>query len=215
LGLTGIASLDHLINPVKRNWLVEVYGEEESVRITYHHIIAESSKHGLVAVAHIQEFGGLNPYLLARLARMKGGLIENIVVSRAFRLRDVANLIMNAVKQGAETIVVVNPYLYSPRKWTSYSLLTPVTAALRRASREAQVIVANESTKFGRRELPEGGNFHHHTVHVIVRLGRIRGGILARLIKHPAKRTPAYAMVSWVEVQPLINNINNLYNYIT
>ncbi len=195
MGITGLPSLDYVVEPLRRSWILEFYGGEETIRLVYHHVIAEASRHGRVAVVHVQEFGGLNPYLIMRLARVKGGVVDNIIVSRAFRLRDVPRLILEALKVNPETIVVVDPYLYAPKTWISYHRLTPITGALREASKNARVVVANRVTRFGSGWLPEGGGFHHHTVHVIVRLQPVRKGVLAILVKHPSKRVPLKSII--------------------
>ena len=210
--LTGIDGLDRLVSPLRRGWIVEFYGGEATLRLVYHRAIAEASRRGRVAVVHVQEFGGLNPYLLSRLARIAGGSVDNIVVSRAFRLGDVAGLIRRAVETGAETIVVVDPYLYAPRSWRGYARLSPITAALREAAARATVVVANRATRYGSHWLPEGGGFHHHSVHVMVRLQPARRGVLAVLVKHPWKKAPRMTLVpssevvglSWVGRRPLL-----------
>lgn len=200
MSLTGLPSLDALIEPLQWNWIVEFYGSERSVRIVYHHVVAEATRYGRVAVVHIQEFGGLNPYLIARLAKVRRSSPENVLVARGFRLRDVPRLIDEAVDTGARTLVVVDPYLYAPRDWRMYSLLNRITGALRRASEKARVVVANRATRFNSGFLPEGGNYHHHSVHVIVRLDPSRRGLIASLLKHPGKRVPLRTLVHLAEV---------------
>lgn len=200
MGLTGLPSLDTLIEPLARGWIVEFYGYESGVRLVYHHVVAEAARHGRVAVVHIQEFGGLNPYLIARLARVRRSDPGNILVARGFRLRDVPRLIEEAFETGAETIVVVDPYLYAPRSWRLYDLLSSITGALRRASAKARIVVANRATKFNSGFLPEGGNYHHHSVHVIVRLDPSRRGLIASLLKHPGKRVPRRSLVHMAEL---------------
>lgn len=212
MGVTGLPSLDTLLEPLRRGWIVEFYGYEGGVRLVYHHAVAEAARRGMVAVVHVQEFGGLNPYLLTRLSKIRGSDPENILVARGFRLADVPRLVDDAVETGAETIVVVDPYLYAPRSWRMYSLLTRVTAAIRRAAGRARVVVANRATRFNKGYLPEGGSFHHHSIHVIVRLDPSRRGVLATLVKHPARRVPARSLIHnaelvvagrWVGQRPL------------
>ncbi len=198
--VTGVPSLDNLVQPVPESgWVVEFYGERRLAGLVGHHAIAEAARRGLVAVVHVQEFGGLDPFLVQRLARARGASVDNILVARAFRLVDVPKLLADAVETGAKTIVVVDPYLYSPATPIAYDRLTPLTAALRRAAGDALVVVVNRHSKFGRWR-PEGGNFHHHSVHVMVRLHTGSRGVLAELVKHPAKRVPERRHVSWQEL---------------
>ncbi|MEB3760133.1 MAG: DNA recombination/repair protein RecA [Desulfurococcales archaeon] len=200
--LTGVPSLDYLIGPVRPGWIVELYGWEQGVRLVLHHAIAEASKRGPVTVVHVQEFGGLDPYLLRRLVRFRRGYEDNILVARAFRLQDVPGLIREAVSTGSHTIIVSNPYLYAPRSWTSYDKLTPITSALKEASlHDRYVLVFNQSTRMGKGKFPEGGQFHHHTVHVIVRLVARARGLYATLVKHVARPVPRSITVPMSELE--------------
>ncbi|WP_131160410.1 hypothetical protein [Aeropyrum pernix] len=190
--VTGVPSLDRLLSPVPSSgWVVEVYGG--AARLLAHSAVAEASRRGRVAVVNVQDFGGFDPYLAARLSRMRGGDPGNILFARAFRLHDVASLVLEASSTGAGTVVVVDPFRFAPRTPLAYSLLTRITGALRAAARRSMVFVANRVTQFGRAR-PEGGHFHHHSVHVIARAEWRGRGVFATLLKHPAKPVPQAAL---------------------
>ena len=201
-GPTGIPSLDTLLRPVQEGWIVEAYGDGEPVSLVMHHSLASLSRGGTVALVNVQDFGGVNPYLVRRLSKLYGGSPERVLLVRAFRLRDVPAAVEAALAEGPAALVVNNPYLYAPRSPSKYSLLTPVTAALRRAAQRVRVVlVFNRPTRLGPRGMaPEGGNFHHHSVHVIVRLRRARRGVYAELVKHPHSRVPRHTFIPWPEL---------------
>ena len=196
--VTGIPLVDSLLDPVPpRGWIVEFYGGAS--RLLAHHAIAEAASRGRVAVVHVQDFGGLDPYLLGLLARARGASVDEVRVARAFRLQDVPGLVREAAATRAETIVVVDPYRFAPRSPTGYQKLTPITAALRAAAGRALVVVANRVSQYGWRS-PEGGSFHHHSVHVAL-WARVRGrSLLLDLVKHPAKPTPRRRLVPLASV---------------
>ncbi|MCE4624545.1 MAG: DNA recombination/repair protein RecA [Desulfurococcales archaeon] len=196
--IVGIPSIDFVVSPTpSKGWIIELYGS--AAMLLAHHAIAEAAGRGLVAVVHVQDFGGFDPYLVRRLARARGVSVDNVLIARAFRLQDVAPLVEEASRTGARTVVVIDPYHYTPRSPRDYWRLTPITAALRNAARRALVVVANRVGKYGRL-LPEGGNFHHHSVHVIVRAWETGRGVMLELVKHPYKPAPRRALATWAEV---------------
>ncbi len=200
-GVTGLPGLDALVGPVPWWWIVEFYGDRRVTGLVAHHAAAEASRRGTVVVVVVQDFGGFDPYLARRLAKRKRGSPDSILVTRAFRLTDVPDAVEEALFHAPEAIVIVDPYLYAPRSPHGYQALTPVTSAIRRASQHARVVVANRATRYGRGVSPEGGGFHHHTVHVLVRLRESRRGVQATLVKHPGRPVPRHALVPYTELE--------------
>ncbi len=179
--------IDELINPVFRGWIVEYFGDWEVVSLLMHRVIAANSVGGGVAVILVQDFGGFNPYLVRRLCRAFGTDFGKVAVSRAFKHEDVLAVMDVALREGFSKVVVSNPYLHLPSKPEAYWRATPLTARLRAlAQGGAEVAVFNRISRFGRLR-PEGGNFHHHSTQVMVRLARGRVGVRVDLIKHPFK----------------------------
>ncbi len=183
-----VERLDGLLQPLPRAWSVEFYGEKRVLHGLLHRVVACRARYGPVAVALVQEFGGLDPYEVRRHARALGSSVDRVYVARAFRLEAVPGLI-DSVPATTSTVVVVDPYLYSPLSPTSYDKLTPVTAAIRRAvARGVNVVVFNSPSRFGSGLRPEGGHFHHHSIHVIARVSRCgRRRLHVELVKHPHK----------------------------
>jgi len=198
-GVTGIPGLDRLVHPAPPGWIVEFYGDWRLVDLIAHHAAAQAAARGKTVIVHVQEFGGLNPYLLARLARARRGTPDNILIARAFRAADIPRLVGEAARLGADTIIVYDPYLYTPRDPARHHTLTPITAAIRGAAQHAtRILLFNRHTPQGRR--PRGGHYHHHTTHIITRITRWSKGIAATLIKHPARATPATARIRMAEL---------------
>lgn len=178
--------LDDLLQPLPRTWSVEFYGDGRLLRGLLHRVAACRARYGPVAVALVQEFEGLDPYEVRRHARALGSSVDRVYVARAFRLEAVPGLI-DSVPATTSTVVVVDPYLYSPLSPEGYSDLAPVTAAIRRAvARGVNVVVFNSPTRFGTGYRPEGGSFHHHSIHVIARVSRCgKRRLYVELVKHP------------------------------
>ncbi len=188
---TGIPQLDSVVGEVPDGWIVEYYGDWGVVNALMHRVIALTAvEFGGVAVVLTQEFGGLNPYLIVRLAKFFGGgreVLEKVFVARAFKLEDTVALLEEAVEARPGRVVIVDPYLHLSSDPRTYWRATPITGYLRAfAASGSEVTVFNRVSKFGAR-LPEGGNFHHHSVHVLVSLTRLGRSVRAELIKHPLK----------------------------
>jgi len=200
LEITCSRAIDAFVGDLRRPWALEFYGNPRIVQSLMHRSIACLSRKGRVAVALIQEFGGLDPYLIGRYARMLGSTTRNILVARAFKLESVPHL-LSTLPEGTGHLVVVNPYLYAPDSPLDYHLLTPVSASIKKALDSGlNVLVFNTPTRYGGGYLPEGGNLHHHLLQVIVKVGRCRRtGILLETVKH-AFRPPSRACVSFAEV---------------
>ena len=212
--ITCTSSVDGLLSPLPTPWMAEFYGNQSLLHPLLHRSIACLSREGVVAVALVQEFGGLDAPLLSRYARALGGSVGNVIVSRAFKLESVPAL-LDTVPPEARSVVAVDPYLYAPTDPKKYWEATPVTAGLRRlvAERGLNLLVFNRPTRLGGRGLlPEGGNFHHHTPHALVRVTPCPGGggVRMTLVKHAWRKTPLEACVkpwevsvSWAAQSPL------------
>jgi len=189
LGITGIYLLDNLIGSIPRYWILEFYGDESIVNSLLHYITAYRSKFGRVLVLLNKDFGGLDPYTVMRLTRILNGDSLKIDVGRGFRFTDTIKLLREARgSKSYDSIVIGYPYFHMPRGFKGYSSATEVTGLSRELSLEdIRVFLFNQVSHMGV-WMPEGGNYHHHSVHVIVRVDRARGGrVKARIIKHPAK----------------------------
>ncbi len=185
--LTGVYEVDVLIGETPRDWIVEFYGDHRAIHPLLHQTAAYQSRRSDVLLVHSMEFGGLDPYLLYRLARRSGGSIDRIHVSRGFRLNDVAGTLESIDPLGYGVVILAYPYRYIPGNPAAYMEASRITGLVKKLSLNHRVIVFNEVAKNGG-YYPDGGSLHHHTVHVIVGLWMRHGGrITARLFKHPSK----------------------------
>ncbi|MCE4606128.1 MAG: hypothetical protein F7B59_02200 [Desulfurococcales archaeon] len=189
MGLTGIYPLDSLIGSIPRYWILEFYGEESVVSSLLHYITAYRSRFGSVLVLLNKDFGGLDPYTVMRLTRILNGDSLKIDVGRGFRFSDTVKLLRKAGNsKDYDSLVIGYPYFHMPRGLKGYSKATEVTGLARELSMEdIRVFLFNHVSHMGV-WMPEGGNYHHHSIHVIVRVDKVRGErIRARIIKHPSK----------------------------
>jgi len=191
--------LDRFIAPLPDSWAVEFYGAENLVSIMMHRIAACRARRGDVAVALVQDFGGLNPYMLRYFTKVLGSSLDRITVSRAFRLEDVPAL-LKSVPPWVDTVLVRTPFLFSPQSPLEYSKVTPIVAAMKKlVDSGIRVVVFNTVSKFGK-FLPEGGNYHHHVMHAVIRLWNIdRKRFGAEIVKH-AWRAPGMTVLPKSEV---------------
>jgi len=189
LGVTGICVVDSMIGMVPRNWIIEFYGDENTVNPVLHYVTAYRSRFGRVLVLLNKDFGGLDPYTVTRLARILGGDSLRIDVGRGFRFSDTIEMLGEAGgMEGYDSVMLVYPYYHMPRGLKGYSLATRVTGLARElAVNGHRVFLFNTVSRMGG-WMPEGGHYHHHSVHVIVRVDRLRNGrIGVRLVKHPSR----------------------------
>ncbi|MDP8003466.1 MAG: hypothetical protein ACP5I6_05510 [Caldisphaera sp.] len=197
---TNIIPLDRLLDPIDEGKSFEIYGTWRAVLSIAHKTIASLSKYGRVGVIYIQDFGYLDPYLIHKHADMIGGNFDDIYISRAFRRDEIADLINSVKHIGIKSLVIIDPYLFSPQSYLNYSILTPITGSLKELlSYGITVSIFNRETSLGR-YLPEGGKFHHHELHAIIKINPYRNGFQAVLIKHYAKRTPIASFISIKEL---------------
>lgn len=184
--LTGLTQLDELVNPLYRHWIVELYGDQQVVLRILHYMVAYRSSVDKVYVLLNIEFGGLDTLYMVRLCRIFNCRLDNIYVSRAFRLDDTARVLEDLADLSSSLVLLVYPYSYVPVDPSRYHEATRITGLVSKIATRNQVVLFNATTRHGR-YMPEGGSFHHHIVKVIVRLARRGGSIIAELIKHPAK----------------------------
>ncbi|MGB9784227.1 MAG: hypothetical protein ACP5I2_01570 [Fervidicoccaceae archaeon] len=186
---TGITSIDYLVGCLQRGIIAEIYGDPDLLFPASY--IATASLHckGGAVLGIVQE----NPlnydlYAVRTALRSMKCSEDGLLVSRAFRIEDAVDMIREAMNLPQESLIVFDPYAHSPNLPREYTRLSPLTAVIRSAAgRGKRVVLFNRVTKFGR-FLPEGGNMHHHSVTVIVKLEKSgRRSYRATLIKHPTK----------------------------
>lgn len=192
---TGVDGLDRLLGGgIEERSLTEFYSP--SVRIVgllYHRIAVLASARGRTLAVHVQDFGGLDPYLLRSTARRLGvdwqTVEENLRVARAFKLEDALDLLSRARAEGSDLALVFDPYLHVD--WREAWTATRLTQAIRGLAADGTVILFNRCSLDGRGWSPLGGTYHAHSVHAAVRLDPRPGGLVrATLVKHPS-RPPA------------------------
>lgn len=189
---TGVDGLDRLLGGgVEERSLTEFYSPSlRIVSLLYHRIAVLASTRGRTLAIHVQDFGGLDPYLLRSMARRLGvgwrSVEENLRVARAFKLEDALDLLLRAWGEEVEFALVFDPYLHV--EWREAWTATRLTQLLRRLSLDGTVISFNRCSLDGRGWSPLGGTYHAHSVHVAVRLDpRPRGLVRATLVKHPSR----------------------------
>ncbi len=192
---TGVEGLDRLLGGgLEENSLTEFYSPSlRIVGLLYHRIAVLASAGGRTLAVHVQDFGGLDPYLLRSLARRLGvdwqAVEENLRVARAFKLEDALDLLSRASREDSEFVLVFDPYLHVD--WREAWTATPVTQLLRRLAADRTVASFNRCSLDGRGWSPLGGTYHAHSVHAVVRLDpHSKGAVRATLVKHPS-RPPA------------------------
>jgi len=185
--ITGIKQLDELIYPFDTRWVLEFYGEPKLVLQIAHYIMAYKSIERTLYVLLNLEFGGLDTLYLIKLCRIFNCNLDNIVVSRAFKLSDTAKALEELSSTKDLLILLIFPYNYLPKNPLEYTEATRITGLILKTALFNQVILFNTVTKFGSHR-PEGGSFHHHAVKVAVKLIRQGDVVIAELTKHPVKK---------------------------
>jgi hypothetical protein len=188
--VTGITELDELMGYIPSDWLVEFYGDWKIVNILLHRMVILNAKGG-VLVAYTQKHVGLDPSLLKKLSRRleKTWSKGDVLLARAFKVEDTIELLSKISMASQKRVFVVDPYLHIPRTPEKYYVATKVTAGLRKIARAGkEVAIFNRISRYGYLR-PEGGNYHHHSIHVMIRLWPTKYGVRATLIKHPLKTT--------------------------
>lgn len=184
--LTGLKHVDELLSPISKEWIVEFYGDPYLVSRLMHYVMAYRSRNDVVYVLFNQEFGGLDTLYFVKLCRMLDCRLENIVVSRSFRLNDTISALESLLKVENTVILLLYPYNYLPKDPVFYTEATRITGLISKLALSNQVLLFNTVSKYGRK-MPEGGSLHHHLVKVIVRVERSGRTMHFKLVKHPVK----------------------------
>jgi hypothetical protein len=174
---TGVDGLDRFVAGFS---LAEIYGEWNTVNNLFHTVLSQTGGDVILT----QKFGGLDPYLISRMSAARFSR-PRIRLIRAFSTKDTIESLNQCVGEVKEPLFVIDPYLYSPKTWREYSELTPLTAALRDASKSRNVMVFNRITRFGSLS-PEGGMFHASSIPVLIRVESLRRTLRFTVVKHPA-----------------------------
>jgi len=185
--LTGITQLDELINPLRKDWIVEFYGEPGIVLPIMHYTLAYRSSNDTVYVVLNIEFGGIDTLYLVKLCRIFNCRLDNILISRSFNLDTTISILEELLNVSNSLIILVYPYNYLPKDPVKYSEATRITGIINKISFSNQVLLFNTISKHGYYR-PEGGSLHHHLVKVIVKLTTRGKLIVADLVKHPVKQ---------------------------
>ncbi|MEM0355625.1 MAG: hypothetical protein QXT88_01915 [Desulfurococcaceae archaeon] len=186
IGITGFELIDELLTPLPNNWIIEFYGDEFLVNYFFHTTLAFNSLWRRVYAVIVREYGGLDPGLLAKLCRIYGCTLTNIMVARAFRIEDLVNILKNTIDSSGNLIAILYPYSYLPNNPSSYWKATLITGLIHSLSSRNQVVLFNTVSKFGN-YMSEGGSMHHHIVKIMVKLWRRRDLCYAKLVKHSGK----------------------------
>lgn len=185
-GITGFELIDELLLPLPSNWSVEFYGDEFLVDYFFHTTLAYNSGWRRVYAVIVREYGGLDPGLLAKLCRIYNCSLTNIMVARAFRVEDLVNILKNPMDSYGNLVAILYPYSYLPSNPSSYWKATMITGLIHSLSLRNQVVLFNNTSRFGN-HMPEGGSMHHHVVKIIVKLWRKRDLCYAKLVKHSGR----------------------------
>lgn len=186
---TGISSIDCLVGCLQKGIVAEIYGDFDLLlQISY---IATASFHcrGGAILGIVQEdLLNYDLYAVRTALRAMECSEEGLLISRAFRIEDAVDMIREAIELPQDNLIIFDPYANAPNLPRDYTKLTPLTAAIRSAAvKGKRVVLFNRITKFGK-FLPEGGNLHHHSATIIVKVERNgRRSYRVTLIKHPTK----------------------------
>ncbi len=184
--LLGIKPLDELVNPTRRDWVVELYGDPRIILLLAHNIVVHRSLFGEVYLVLNIEFGGIDTLYLIKICRIRDCDLSRVFISRAFRTQDTVEILRSLEGSRNRSVILVLPYNYLPQDPEKYYEATKITGLINKISLSNTVIILNTITRFGSRN-PEGGSLHHHLVKIILRIIEKDQWIIAELIKHPAK----------------------------
>lgn len=188
MAVIGFDPIDRLIEPVARNWPIELYGDYATTSYVLHIALTHRSRYERVYLLVAQEFGGIKTDLISRFCRLYGCCLSNIMVARTFSNREVIEKLSELGSWDGESILVAYPYSYLTKNPKTYWEATTISGLLMKLSQKNSVIIFNTITKFGEAS-PEGGSMHHHVVKVMVKLMRSGRRVYAKLVKHPSKPT--------------------------
>lgn len=188
--VTGFWFIDRFFERVSWAGVFEFFsGNSGLLELVFHHAVSVSSVYGQVYVVLVREFGGLDPYFVLRLIRMRRGDPDNVFVARCFRVGDVEavleDLLENNVSSKASA-VIYTPYSFVRGGLAGYLDSSRVTGLIHKLkNRGYRVILFNEVSRDGYYR-PMGGSFHHHVADIVLRLEvkDRRWGYLV-VVKHP------------------------------
>lgn len=194
--ISGVWAIDRLLEPLRREWVVEFFGDRRLTSYLMHHLAAFNGGRGPVYLVLAQEFGGLRTDLISTLCRVYGCVPSNVMVARAFSNDDVKDALRRLVGDGLEegVAVVAYPYNYLPKSPEGYYEASEISGLIMKAALRHRLTILNTVTKFGD-FMPEGGSLHHHIVKVIVKVFMRGGRVVAEVVKHPARREGARAYI--------------------
>jgi len=195
LGSSCVEVLDSLIDPLEVGWIVEFYGGLDIIYMLAYRSIACLSRRRDVYVYINQFFGGLDPFLLSRFSKSLGGDLSRIYFSRGFRLEDFESFFRSSLIDS--DLVIIDPYLHADPNIRGFEIYTKIASWIRRLSTNGNVFIFNRVSRYGGYK-PEGGSFHHHSIHILLKIWKgIVGvlGVYCELVKHPAK-PPIRVMIS-------------------
>jgi hypothetical protein len=195
--LSCVEAIDRLIDPLEVGWFVEFYGNWDLIYMLAHRSIVCLSSRGDVYVYVNQLFGGLDPFMLSRFSKILGGDLSRIYFSRGLRLEDLESFSQSSSLDG--DLVIIDPYLHADPHSMGFEIYTKITSWIRRLGISGNIVIFNRISRWGAYK-PEGGGFHHHSVHILVRLWKGVSGLYCELVKHPAK-PPSRASTALEELE--------------
>lgn len=202
---TGVEELDRLLGGgIEESSLTEFYSPDLRVlSLLYHRMAVLAAQVGRVLALHMQDFGGLDPYLLRSMARrlqIPWDVVEShLKLARAFKLEDAVNLLAKAQGESADFALVFDPYMHWD--WRRGWLATTMTWLLKSLTQDRTVVTFNRALEG--RWSPLGGSYHAHSVHALIRLEASRRSLVrAILVKHPSL-PPGAAWFSLAELEGL------------
>ncbi len=175
---TGIPDLDELLGGgIEENSLTEFYSPSFRVlRLLYHRLILSLVRVGVISI-HVQEFSGLDPYLLRSMAKrleVDWNLVEaNFRIARGFKVEDVLALVDAAAHLSVPVVLVFDPFLHGGDPHLSWKIRSLIE--------RATVVSINRGSAH-----PRGGRYHSHTVHTLIRMSPLGEAVRIELVKHPS-----------------------------
>jgi len=187
---TRIRALDNLLGGgVEENSFTEFYSPDNRLlSLLCHRLAVLAAEKGKTLLLYVQEFGGLDPYLLRAMAErlfVPWDLVDsNLRIARAFKFEDALELVSSAVKEDSRFLLVFDPYLHV--EFHDLRDASRLTWLMKLPSADRTVILFNRPIK--EKFSPLGGSYHAHSVHILLRLDPVgrRGTVKIRLVKHPS-----------------------------
>lgn len=192
---TGIRGIDFLLGCINTNVILEIYGDFSLSMIASYTLASSWACRGktLLLISQ-QDPMSYNIFLLNSMLKRKGCIKNNILIARSFRIEDTIELLGLLEYDNIYGLVAIDPYVHSPNSPKKYWELTRLSSHFRILfNNNVNIALFNRINKFGS-FLPEGGNMHHHLVHVLLRITRGAGSSYkVHLLKHPSKPNLEYS----------------------